>query len=870
MAAMARALLAEQANHPLRLELAEGELGSESMHDALSRLLLQILVLSAAAAVPPGEVPLVHAPDRSPAATAARRRLAAALGSICAIGPDPPREPAPGPALWRTFHEVAAAIGGSPEAAAVRERFALAPLGGWLFGISAREVDTRVDLARWRLHDGPLIAAISPLRSAIAAHLAADGSIGHLELGAVLSHLLDRELRVASGGEVELAASSRRRRLGSHFTPPRLVEHLLAETLDPLIEEARRDPHARASRLLGIAICDPSAGAGHLLVESARRLAEAVRLARSEANLAPSLREVIARCIHGVERHPLTAAVCEAALWLEVGCAGMPMKEAAPNLRLGDALLGADPRDLAAGLPPSALATRRGDEPEAAASLRRENRRERRSLTGTAFPATPLAADAWCAAFFWRKAGGGPGGVAGLGERLLREIAAAPDRFPPGTPVRDEIDRIAAERGFLHPHFAFPKVFARGGFDCIVGNPPFLNRLASATAACPATAAILRQRTGGSVRGYADASAAFLLLWSRHLRSGGRLAMVQPHSLLASRDTAAVRRSLLEHAGLASLWVAGEPVFKRTGVLTCVPTLVAGASPREIARSRGREFEPMPTLSVDREATRTAATWSQFAADLEWLPAIEFPPGATLGELATASADFRDEYYAIAAAIVDSREPSDDAAGPPILTSGLVDLACCGWGDRTVRIHHRPRLSPRLCRDRLDARHAKWLARRLVPKAILATQTRVLEVLVDEAGRYLPCTPLISIEPRRPEDLWRVAAVAASPAACLLLLRLYAGTSLARGAIKPTAAAIRSLPLPTDRGRWEQGSAALRHAHLAEDPAKRREHLLQFAEEMSLAAAPRREDARALAAWWIARFEAASRSRDGAARTASR
>lgn len=862
MAAIATALLAEEANRHLRRELAGGAIETESLHQAISRLLLQVMVLSAAAAVPPGEVPLIHAPDRSPGASDARRQLAAAIGSICVLGPAPASSPRslPSPSLWRTFHEVAAAIGGAPEAAAARERFAIAPIGGWLFGGSAPPGEARIGLDQWRLPDEPFIAAIAPLREAIAAHLALHGSIGHLGLGAALSHLLDRELRVASGGEVDLVASPRRRRLGSHFTPPRLVEHLLAEALDPLIERAQSHPRAAASKLLGIALCDPSAGAGHLLVEAARRIAEAVRRARGDAEPAASLREVVARCIHGVEKHPLTAATCEAALWLETASAGVPMKQAVPNLRLGDALLGADPLDLAAGVPPLALATRGGDDPEAAASLRREHRRERRRLADASLPATQLAADAWCAAFFWRKAAGGPGGVAGIGERLLREIAAEPARFPPGTPLRDEIDRIAAERGFLHPHLAFPQVFAGGGFDCIVGNPPFLSRLAAATAACPATAALLRQRTGGSIRGYADASAAFLLLWSRHLRRGGRLAMVQPHSLLASRDTSAVRRSLLEHAALAGLWVAGEPVFERTGVLTCVPTLVAGESPPEIARTRGREFERMPPLAVEQEAIRDAATWSQFAADLASLPAIELPRSAALGALAIASADFRDEYYAIAAAIVDSREPGGEAADPPILTSGLVDLACCGWGEREVRIHHRRWLSPRLCRDRLDPRHASWLARRLVPKAILATQTRVLEVLVDETGRYLPCTPLISIEPRRREDLWLVAAAAASPAACLLLRRLYAGTSLARDAIKPTAAAIRSVPLPADRERWERGAAALRHAHLAEDPAKRREHLLRFAEEMSRAAAAREEDARILEAWWVARFEAASRT----------
>ena len=38
---------------------------------------------------------------------------------------------------------------------------------------------------------------------------------------------------------------------------------------------------------------------------------------------------------------------------------------------------------------------------------------------------------------------------------------------------RDEVERLAREYQFFHWHLAFPEVFDKGGFDCVLGNPPW-------------------------------------------------------------------------------------------------------------------------------------------------------------------------------------------------------------------------------------------------------------------------------------------------------------------------------------------------------------------------------------------------------------
>jgi hypothetical protein len=37
----------------------------------------------------------------------------------------------------------------------------------------------------------------------------------------------------------------------------------------------------------------------------------------------------------------------------------------------------------------------------------------------------------------------------------------------------EEVQRLATSYGFFHWHLSFPEVFARGGFDCVLGNPPW-------------------------------------------------------------------------------------------------------------------------------------------------------------------------------------------------------------------------------------------------------------------------------------------------------------------------------------------------------------------------------------------------------------
>ncbi len=78
------------------------------------------------------------------------------------------------------------------------------------------------------------------------------------------------------------------------------------------------------------------------------------------------------------------------------------------------------------------------------------------------------AADLWCAAFFWRHKAGQQYVPTNQWLKLARQY---PDRVP--EKIWHKVGRLQGRVRFFHWHLEFPDVFRSGGFDCVLGNPPW-------------------------------------------------------------------------------------------------------------------------------------------------------------------------------------------------------------------------------------------------------------------------------------------------------------------------------------------------------------------------------------------------------------
>jgi SAM-dependent methyltransferase len=389
-------------------------------------------------------------------------------------------------------------------------------------------------------------------------------------------------------------------------------------------------------------------------------------------------------------------------------------------------------------------------------------------------------------------------------------------------------------------------------FDAVVGNPPFLNQLRTLTSRGGAS------RYGGGP--YADAAAEFLALAARLVRPGGRVGMILPASLLSARDAAGVRRELLEHGAITHLWSTDERVFDAQ-VAVCAIAWQRGAQQGPVRRTVTRrdgvvvgvDSVPFPSVGLP-ETTTSDASWSTLLTHGN-VPSLDgLRTAGALRDRAAATADFRDQYYGLVGHV------SDEADGPPLVTSGIIDPAHCAWGERPVRFGGKRFAAPRVALSDLDERMRAWACRRLVPKVLVATQTAVLEVVVDADGRWLPSVPVVTVEPLAPSDLWRIAAVLSSPVASAVLAHRRAGSGMGLGTLRVRASDLLDLP-------WPAGERSLEHAA----GSLRRGDLLGTARAIGTAFGT---DSDALVDWWLARLprgaQVSARGRSGSPRPAQR
>lgn len=379
-------------------------------------------------------------------------------------------------------------------------------------------------------------------------HLGAD------ELGSVYESLLELEARQDDAGAYVLKKleGNDRKTSGSYYTPSPLIDCLLDSALDPVIDRAVRSGTTKEEReaaLLGLTVCDPACGSGHFLVAAARRIARRLAEVRTDdpepgaEDVRHALREVISRCVYGVDLNLMAVELAKVSLWIEAMEPGRPLTFLDAHIKHGNGLLGTTPKLLAGGLPDEAFKVLEGDESHWVRALKARNAEERgrwlaalrRGANQDALfakadlltvPNTDLAddtsaitharsqeledvqgqarayrelttskdylravelADAWCAAFVWKKPGRDSPPALTTDSLLALHSADDGASLPEGT--KEEVKRLREEYRFFHWHLEFPEVFRapadpaapgvdertgwNGGFSCMLGNPPW-------------------------------------------------------------------------------------------------------------------------------------------------------------------------------------------------------------------------------------------------------------------------------------------------------------------------------------------------------------------------------------------------------------
>jgi hypothetical protein len=409
------------------------------------------------------------------------------------------------------------------------------------------------------------------------------GALKPEELGSVYETLLELRPEISDDGRSFAlcengAEAHARRSSGSYYTPDSLVSTLLARTLDPIVEETLASKPADPVRaLLNLSIVDPACGSGHFLLAAGRRLALYVARAAGHDSPSPTalrhaLRQVIGRCLYGVDLNPLAVELCKVSLWLEAFEPGHPLSFLDSHIHVGNALVGASRERIEAGIPDAAWEPGKDHDPKAPRRRKRRNQKQNapHELSGETLPLllsprthpSALAreslqdetlldvelkasewkaylesealehaasvANLWCSTFFWH-APALTSPVEPPNNDTLLAVCNHPKSV--SAPVRREVARLASEHRFFHWPLAFPHVFARGGFDVVLGNPPWIAHAGRAAQPLPSGLRRFYKASYRTFAGYPTTHGMFVALGPSVLRPGGALGFIVPSSV---------------------------------------------------------------------------------------------------------------------------------------------------------------------------------------------------------------------------------------------------------------------------------------------------------------------------------------------------
>jgi type I restriction-modification system DNA methylase subunit len=514
------------------------------------------------------------------------------------------------------------------------------PYNGGLFDESRHP-----EVGQWKIGDSYLARAVDMLARATAAERTGRGFVSYRELsirelGSIYEGLLEHRPRIAEEPMVvvrddktervipEREAQGKkvlgryepdevyltlhrgeRKATGSYYTPDYIVKYIVANTLGPLVEEKKAEGGDLIESIQSLKVLDPAMGSGHFLVEAtdflARALVETLGgdvLELDEDDIRWARREVVERCVYGVDLNPLAVELAKLSLWLHTVSRDRPLNFLDHHLRCGNSLIGTWLKDLGQLPQPAGKGAKKkvkvataittleghGLQQAIAAAVKTfhaiaeapthtvQDVHTKESAYRTARHALSHIidiADAWTSAYF-----GNDVDPSGYSLVLLDAYRGEADRPSLGDmPWLEAARRMGSECHFFHFELEFPEVFfdangtrlAKPGFSAVVGNPPYVSFGLGRVGSLPAELErYYRERSPDSAEYKISTYALFMERAVSLSEPGGYSSLIVPDSFLTGSYFSKIRRLLLWDTHLQHIllftrdfWESGEVGF---------------------------------------------------------------------------------------------------------------------------------------------------------------------------------------------------------------------------------------------------------------------------------------------------------------------
>lgn len=423
-------------------------------------------------------------------------------------------------------------------------------------------------------------------------------------VGAIRRDLRGR-LVAAREGDLLVIETASRRNAGAHYTPRDLAEDVVKHALEPLC--FLPGPHQTNDRsawcilppedLLELRVADIACGSGAFLVAAARylaaRLVESWRHHGQAVHGSPdevrtqAIRLVVAHCLYGADINSMAVEMCKLSLWLVSLDSDEPFSFVDDKVLVGNSLLGLTSlRQLEElHIEPHARQdegrwTLTGDneldlsldiDEHVARALRmrsalrgvisegdaqRDGRAKRRQLSTFRAEIAPLKRVADAVIATGLRLGGRRGKALDEAYADLRALVRSDDGSATSLLARRVTENLTPivvtdqdQWEPLHWPLEVPDVMERGGFDAIIGNPPFLG----GKKLSPAMGSNVREwfvnTLANGTKGNADLVAYFFLRALSLLHERGTIGLIATNTL-AQGDTREVGLDRMVGEGL--------------------------------------------------------------------------------------------------------------------------------------------------------------------------------------------------------------------------------------------------------------------------------------------------------------------------------
>lgn len=367
---------------------------------------------------------------------------------------------------------------------------------------------------------------------------------------------------------------------------------------------------------------------------------------------------------------------------------------------------------------------------------------------------------------------------------------------------------------------AFPEAIAAGGFDVVIGNPPYLDSEAM-TVWLPHWRRYCTQHYQAA-RGNWDLFCVFIEQALKLCKPGGLHSFVVPNKLLSAAYAAGVRSLLTQHSHIKLIRDYSQSEVFDAAVYPLV--YVAERRSTSFAQDLLEQsqpctpvcFEQMGPGSISGPQRTDSIDYRQLLAPSGWVIEVNaaraaifeaigdrFPPLESVAQVSGAATVA--EAYRLKSLIFSlkdeskqSREPhqaSEFASLLRVVNSGTLDRYCIRWANKPLRYLgdriSQPVVSSLALQQHLPQRYRQARATKL----IVASMTRQLECVADLQGELLAGKSTCIIWASRVPLLYLLGLLNSRLMTRLFCQRFW-GNSLKGGYLRVGPAQLRQLPIP--------------------------------------------------------------------------